>query len=190
MKSFVLFILIFLFTVNGFSQSKKELQSQVKRLTEEKQKLNDEIQTLKQEILDLKGEILDLKSEGLDLRNENEKLRTTLSSTSPESNQPKQVDSKQSLTTVPQSGFQRCQAITAKGTQCTRMAEPGSKYCWQHKAIYEPTSTAKSSTNSSKSNFSSGTSSGTTSTGRTIYTGPRGGKYYINSKGNKVYIKK
>ena len=27
------------------------------------------------------------------------------------------------------------------------------------------------------------------SKGRTIYTGPRGGRYYINSKGNKVYIK-
>lgn len=25
---------------------------------------------------------------------------------------------------------------------------------------------------------------------RTIYTGPRGGRYYINSKGKKVYIKK
>lgn len=28
------------------------------------------------------------------------------------------------------------------------------------------------------------------SVNRTIYTGPRGGKYYINSKGKKVYIKK
>ncbi len=32
-------------------------------------------------------------------------------------------------------------------------------------------------------------SSATTSNGRTIYTGPRGGHYYINSKGNKVYVK-
>lgn len=29
----------------------------------------------------------------------------------------------------------------------------------------------------------------TPSRGATIYTGPRGGRYYINSKGNKVYIK-
>lgn len=29
----------------------------------------------------------------------------------------------------------------------------------------------------------------TPSTGATIYTGPRGGRYYINSKGNKVYVK-
>lgn len=30
----------------------------------------------------------------------------------------------------------------------------------------------------------------TPSTGATIHTGPRGGRYYINSKGNKTYIKK
>lgn len=27
------------------------------------------------------------------------------------------------------------------------------------------------------------------SNGRVIYTGPRGGRYYINSNGNKTYIK-
>jgi hypothetical protein len=26
----------------------------------------------------------------------------------------------------------RCQAITKKGTQCSRRAKAGSKYCWQH----------------------------------------------------------
>ena len=26
----------------------------------------------------------------------------------------------------------RCQAITKKGTQCTRRAKPGSSFCWQH----------------------------------------------------------
>ena len=26
----------------------------------------------------------------------------------------------------------RCQAVTKKGTQCSRRAKPGSKYCWQH----------------------------------------------------------
>jgi outer membrane murein-binding lipoprotein Lpp len=64
----------------------------------------------------------------------------------------------------------RCQAITAKGTQCTRRAQPGSKYCWQHQ------------------NYGQSQSS-STSSDRTIYTGPRGGHYYINSKGHKVYVK-
>lgn len=26
----------------------------------------------------------------------------------------------------------RCQAITKKGTQCSRNAKPGSNFCWQH----------------------------------------------------------
>ena len=26
-----------------------------------------------------------------------------------------------------------CQATTGKGTRCSRKAEPGSNYCWQHK---------------------------------------------------------
>ena len=34
------------------------------------------------------------------------------------------------------------------------------------------------------------TQANTTSQGKTIHTGPRGGKYYINSKGNKTYVKK
>lgn len=65
----------------------------------------------------------------------------------------------------------RCQAITAAGTQCTRKAQPGSKYCWQHQ-------------NYGKSTSSSG------SNDRQIYTGPRGGQYYINSNGKKVYVRK
>ena len=30
----------------------------------------------------------------------------------------------------------------------------------------------------------------TTASGKTIYTGPRGGKYYYNSKGNKTYVRR
>lgn len=32
--------------------------------------------------------------------------------------------------------------------------------------------------------------SGSSSSSNTIYTGPRGGRYYINKNGNKTYIKK
>ena len=31
---------------------------------------------------------------------------------------------------------------------------------------------------------------GKTADGKTIYEGPRGGRYYINSNGNKTYITK
>lgn len=68
----------------------------------------------------------------------------------------------------------QCQATTAKGTQCTRTASLGSIYCWQHQNKDQSKSTVSPSSNSD----------------RTIYTGPRGGQYYINKNGNKTYIKK
>jgi len=78
----------------------------------------------------------------------------------------------------------RCIAITNAGTQCSRNADPGSDYCWQHKKTYEPT------TSSSVSTTTTPTKNTTTSSGQTIQTGPRGGQYYINSSGKKVYVKK
>jgi len=39
-----------------------------------------------------------------------------------------------SSTTTPKTGERiRCQATTQKGTQCSRLAEVGSSYCWQHR---------------------------------------------------------
>lgn len=80
----------------------------------------------------------------------------------------------------------QCIATTTAGYQCSRNADPGSDYCWQHKKIYEPT-TSSSVSNSTSTNTKS---SSTTSSGREIKTGPRGGQYYINSSGKKVYVKK
>lgn len=71
--------------------------------------------------------------------------------------------------------FGQCKAITQNGTQCKRNAQDESGYCWQHK-----NKEVNTQSNSPEYNNS----------GRTIYTGPRGGKYYINSKGKKVYVKK
>lgn len=68
----------------------------------------------------------------------------------------------------------KCTAITKSGTQCSRNAEDGSDYCWQHNKT-QVKETTKSSYNSSD---------------KTIYTGPRGGQYYINKNGKKTYIKK
>jgi hypothetical protein len=68
----------------------------------------------------------------------------------------------------------QCLAITKSGTQCSRNAEDGSDYCWQHKRTQVK--------EDKETNYNS--------SGKTIYTGPRGGQYYINKNGNKTYIKK
>lgn len=71
----------------------------------------------------------------------------------------------------------QCIAFTKKGKQCSRNAEEGSDYCWQHNKT-------KSDNKNTNDTYKSG------STGKTIYTGPRGGQYYINKNGKKTYIKK
>jgi regulator of replication initiation timing len=173
-------ILLFIGSI-GFSQSKKDLHEQVTALTAEKQKLMDDVLNLKQQIIDLKTEILDYK-------NENGKLQTELATRNTSSQNTSEAAIATQNVTNSQTSSGRCQAITAKGTQCTRSAEPGSKYCWQHKKTYEPASTStSSSSNASKSSTNSSSSS---YGGRVIQTGPRGGQYYINSHGNKTYIKK
>lgn len=50
-------------------------------------------------------------------------------------------------------------------------------------STYKSTSTYKSSNSYSAPSYSSGSS-------KTIQTGPKGGQYYINSNGNKTYVKK
>jgi hypothetical protein len=184
----LLTILLFLSFV-GYSQTKKELHEQVQTLLSEKQKLLDEKQKMMEDYFNLKQRMIDLETENLICKKEKERLggTSTLNNDSPSNNTNPAV-SNQNLESTGTSGG-RCQAITAKGTQCSRKADPGSNYCWQHKSTYEPESSASS--NSNKSTVSSTKSQGTsTSGGRTIMTGPRGGKYYINSKGNKTYIKK
>lgn len=66
-----------------------------------------------------------------------------------------------------------CKAITSGGKRCRRLHEPNILYCWQHKKD----SISIKDLPAPKQD-------------RVIHTGPRGGRYYINSKGNKVYIKK
>lgn len=185
MKSYVLLIIFLFFGIIGFSQSKKDLQVQVVTLTSDKQKLIDEKQKLMEDILTLKQQILDIKTENLTFKSENEQLRAKLTTNNNTSANPSSLGIASQNNNASQASSGRCQAITAKGTQCTRTADSGSKYCWQHKSTYEPAST------SNKSSFSSSPSSkSSTSSGRTIITGPRGGKYYINSNGNKTYIRK
>lgn len=68
----------------------------------------------------------------------------------------------------------RCKAITKAGRQCSRNAKAESDYCWQHqKKAIPPTPTSSFKLD-----------------GHTVYTGSRGGQYYINKNGKKTYIKR
>ena len=191
MKTYITFIILLSYSLVGISQSKKELKDQVTILTIEKQKLTDEKQKLIEDILSLKQQILDIKTENLTIKTEYDQLKNSVSVNSNVSAISSNQTSTNQSTSSSETTRERCLATTAKGTQCTRLADIGSKYCWQHKATYEPRSTSTTNDATSKSTSTPSKGSGaSTSSGRTIITGPRGGQYYINKNGNKTYIKK
>ena len=61
-----------------------------------------------------------------------------------------------------------------------------------NQSLSDTLNTNQQTNNSIDSNngFKVETNKKTSTTERTIYTGPRGGRYYINSNGNKTYIRK
>jgi len=63
------------------------------------------------------------------------------------------------------SAKQQCIAICQDGTRCSRMTTDSSKLCTQHKYL-----------KSQKP--------------KVLFTGTQGGKYYLNAKGKKVYVKR
>lgn len=61
----------------------------------------------------------------------------------------------------------QCQATTAKGTLCSRKAQDGSEYCWQHagKSVTPQTTTTTSTIKKSTSSASGGRCRATTKSG-------------------------
>ncbi|MBU2464612.1 MAG: hypothetical protein KJ844_11075, partial [Candidatus Edwardsbacteria bacterium] len=81
----------------------------------------------------------------------------------------------------------QCLGTTKKGVRCKRTTSDPSGFCYQH--INQSTIIPTKSASKDKKDTTI-TKTSTKSTDRIIYTGPRGGQYYYNSKGKKVYIKK
>ncbi len=169
--------LIFIFTIFFFgisfiagAQSKKDLSQEVAVLKVSHKALLEDIELLKTEMDQLNKEMQLIKDQVAQIK---------VSGSGSESVQAVQEKHESSPAT-------QCKATTAAGKQCSRNADPGSEYCWQHKKTYEP-NTPSNAVSTPKVSGSS--TSGSSGAGRVIHTGPRGGKYYINSKGNKVYVK-
>jgi len=169
MKKLIFLILIFCSYIS-FSQTKTEMKSEIESLKKQVETLTNEVNVQKSEIEQLKSLMISKLDE---VSNSIKTFQGSGTSESKDSPTEKTDD----RATV---GKAQCKAITAAGAQCKRSASEGSDYCWQHQGYSGTKSTFKSS------GSSSGTSTGS---GRTIQTGPRGGKYYINKNGNKTYIK-
>jgi hypothetical protein len=143
------------------SESISKLETKIVEYKSELESMSEEIGMLKSNIDLISNQIIDLK--GLIYNSTHQKVESE-----PTLNQ----DEKKKVEKT------QCKAITKSGTQCKRSAEPGTDFCWQHSEAKTTSSTKEKKTITPSS------------TDRTIQTGPRGGQYYYNSSGKKVYVKK
>jgi hypothetical protein len=164
-------IIALLLSITAFPQSKKELQLKIDSLITVTNTLKNETEALKSENIALKNAINKIESTVNEAANSFPKTAN------------QQIGTTTGTSTTPSSSEQpikkQCKATTQSGTQCSRNSEDGSDYCWQHKT---QTSATPSTTPKPGSSSYSGSKS--------IQTGSRGGQYYINSKGNKTYVKR
>lgn len=163
MKRIILFILLICtFTISGYGQSKSEM---------------------KQEIADLKLRLKTCHATIDELSKKNDSLIAQINEIKRfVAGFPRQITivhqenasdaSQNHIPTSNATAEAQCAAITKAGTRCSRTVQSGSRYCWQHTEKLK---------NLSSPSYNSG---------HVWHTGPRGGQYYINSKGNKVYRKR
>jgi TolA-binding protein len=137
-------------------------------------KQSDRIDELQKEISYLHGKIDEL----------NTSIQNLNSNLSNSQTQPKIAPTQNNSASDNSQESGQCQAITKKGTQCSRKAQAGSKFCWQHQG--STTTIDKSSSTDTNTEIKSNSSAGD----GTIHTGPRGGQYRISASGKKVYIRK
>jgi len=189
MKKLFLFVTLFaLISLNTFGQSKKMQQSidsckmvieqQALKINELDTKLNNLyaiLGTLRNSLNDLPKGLLLVPSNSINNSQEPSNVKET--------DAPKVAG--------------QCKALTQAGSQCKRSATTGTKFCWQHQTsrageIKEENSETSGNTENkvttpeTKSSSPANSYSGS----RTIQTGSRGGQYYINSNGNKTYVKR
>ena len=169
MKRIVLLIVPIFMTICGYGQSKSELKAKVEELSAIIESLQGQIHELNQQNKSLVMQINEIK----DFVNSYPRIHRSDDANSV-GNSIEESTSEES--TSNESEKQQCAATTKDGTRCLRMAQDGSRYCWQHLEKLRSTSTSPSSTSYDS--------------GRVWHIGPRGGQYYINSKGNKVYKKR
>ena len=185
MKRSIAYLLVsmcLLISIPALSQSKKDLDYQIKYLISEQKKQSDEVQVLKDQITLLKSEMQSMSED-------NQQLHSQLNNQSGNLSQSQvQPGAEKSINT----STGKCQAITSKGTQCSRNAAAGSNYCWQHKGTSQANSATGTKQTSSESSTTTKSSTGSSNYNgsNTIQTGPRGGQYYINKNGNKTYVKR
>ena len=163
MKRTLLFILfVCAFTASGYSQSKSELKQEIEDLKLRLRACHITIDELSKKNDSIIAQINEIKRFVVEFPRQITIVHQENAS---------DVSQNQCSTSNAAAEAQ-CAAITKAGTRCSRTVQSGSRYCLQHTEKLK---------NVSSSSYNSG---------HVWHTGPRGGQYYINSKGNKVYRKR
>lgn len=163
MKQIILFILfVCTSTVSGYGQSRSELKQEIEALKLRLETCHITIDELSKKNDSLIAQINEIKRFVAEFPRQ-------ITITHQESTNI--VAHNQDITSAATAEAQ-CAAITQAGTRCSRTVQSGSRYCWQHTEKLK---------NLSSPSYNSG---------HNWHTGPRGGQYYINSKGNKIYRKR
>lgn len=130
----VLIIVFFLMMSVSYAQSKKELAKSIQVLENEVVLLKSKTEMLQSENVQLSAQVNNLMSLIIEMNKTQirgnapaQNPATTTENNTPNTTKPS-VKREQS---APVSSSQ-CQATTKKGTQCSRRAQPGRSYCWQH----------------------------------------------------------
>jgi outer membrane murein-binding lipoprotein Lpp len=172
MKHAYLILVLLMIVLSSCSQFNGELDSKLSDLTAKVDSLSAKVDELTEQNQLLDQEISWLENEIVDLDHlKKSKLAEPVPSTTAKTPEKSVQDG-------------QCKALTTSGSRCSRVAQKGSEYCWQHIKTYEPDRPA------AKDKATGSVSVSSDSGSYTIYTGPKGGKYYINSSGKKIYIKK
>ena len=169
MRKLLLISMMLMGTLSSFSQSREELNSKISILSAKVDLLTSQLNSLNEKTIVQAEDIAHL--EGII-----ESMKSGVQQSAGKQTVPGSV--KEPVKTAV-SG--QCIAITKAGSRCSRTAQQGSDYCWQHAKtnnVDKPANTVK--TSSGNSNYSGS---------QNIQTGPWGGRYYINKNGNKTYIK-
>jgi outer membrane murein-binding lipoprotein Lpp len=172
MKYTYIFLVLLLIMLSSCSQSRKDMNARVNELMQKVDTLSSKVDMLTEQNSLLDEEISWLENEIVDLNR---------AKPANPANPAAAVSAPATKTSGKQVKSGQCKALTSTGSRCSRIALNGSEFCWQHIKIYEPDRSEKEN--------KTAVSPGDTST-YTIHTGPKGGKYYINSSGKKIYIKK
>lgn len=88
-----------------------------------------------------------------------------------------------STTTAPVGTPTQCKATTAKGTRCSRMAQAGSEYCWQHASKATTTGRPQTGTKPTTSTTSGGRCKAITKAGKQCSRAARSNGYCFQHGG-------